>query len=115
MASRMEISFKSKKLKKVIEDEKALQRNYGERMARSIMMRMGVLHAASTLAEVPIDRPDRCHQLTKDRDEEFAVDLVHPKRLVFEVDYDPIPRKGDGGIDKEGATAITIIEIVDYH
>ena len=53
--------------------------------------------------------------LTEDRDEQYAVDLVHPKRLIFEVNHDPIPRNEDGGIDLTKVTAITIVEVVDYH
>ena len=84
-------------------------------MARAIMTRMAVLEAAANLAEVPVDKPERCHQLTENRDEQFAVDLVHPERLVFEVDHDPIPRVADGGISRQDVTAVMIIEVVDYH
>ena len=50
-----------------------------------------------------------------DRKDEFAVDLVHPYRLVFRPDHDPVPRKDDGGIELEAITAIEIVEVVDYH
>lgn len=79
------------------------------------MIRLAVLKAARTLALVPTTPPDRRHQLRGDRDEQFAVDLVHPHRLVFEANHDPLPRKDDGGIDVEQVTAITIIEVIDYH
>ena len=84
-------------------------------MARVIMMRMAVLRSARSLAMVPTTRPDRRHQLVGDRDERFAVDLVYPYRLVFEANHEPLPRKDDGGIDTEQVTAITIIDVVDYH
>ena len=45
----------------------------------------------------------------------FAIDLVHPFRLVFEPNHDPLPRRKDGGIDLEQVTAIKILEVVDYH
>lgn len=60
-------------------------------------------------------RPHRCHQLSGDRDEEFAIDIVHPFRLVFEVAHDPIPRDEFGGVDKERVTAIRFLEVTDYH
>ena len=47
-------------------------------------------------------RIGRCHQLKNNRKEQFAVDLVHPYRLVFE-------KKG------EDVQIAFIIEIVDYH
>lgn len=84
-------------------------------MAKTIMIRLAVLKAAHILALVPTTPPDRRHQLRGDRDEQFAVDLVHPHRLVFEANHDPLPRKDDGGVDLEQVTAITIIEVIDYH
>lgn len=79
------------------------------------MNRIAVLKAARTLALVPMTPPDRRHQLRGDRDEQFAVDLVHPHRLVFEANHDPVPRKEGGGIDVVQVTAITITDVIDYH
>ena len=45
----------------------------------------------------------RCHPLSNDRDGQYAMDLVHPYRLVFIKD-------DDGKIH-----IVKIIEIVDYH
>ncbi len=79
------------------------------------MMRLAVLESAETLSQVPRTRPDRMHQLKGDRDEQYAVYLAHPKRLVFEPNHDPLPRKSDGGVDLERVTAIKVVEVVDYH
>ncbi len=84
-------------------------------MARVIMVRLAVLRGANHLGLVPVERPDRRHQLTGPLKNNFAVDLVHPFRLVFRPDHNPIPRKDDGGIDLEAVTAIEIIELIDYH
>lgn len=107
--------FRTRKLEKTFNSAEVLQKAYGARMAKAIMIRLAVLKAARTLALVPTTPPDRRHQLRGDRDEQFAVDLVHPHRLVFEAYHDPLPRKDDGGIDVEQVTAITIIEVIDYH
>jgi plasmid maintenance system killer protein len=111
----LEISFKNKRLRKLFESAPELQRKYGNRVARTIMMRIGVLKEASHLGEVPTTKPERCHQLKANRDEQFAVDLVHPNRLVFVSSHNPTPRNDDGGINKHEVKAITIIEVVDYH
>lgn len=79
------------------------------------MMRLAVLRAARSLALVPTTPPDRRHQLGGDRHEQFAVDLVHPYRLVFVPDHQPMPRRDDGGIDMERVTAVTIVDVIDYH
>ncbi len=111
----MDITFRTRKLEKTFNSAAALQKAYGARMAKAIMNRLAVLKAARTLALVPTTPPDRRHQLRGDRDEQFAVDLVHPYRLIFEPNHDPLPRKDDGGLDVEQVTAITIIDVVDYH
>ena len=111
----MHILYKNRKLLKIFDSEKCLRREYGDRCARAIMARLDVLRSATCLAEVPYSKPERCHQLKQDRDEQFAVDLYRSYRLVFEVAHDPIPRTANGGIDKELVTAIRIMEVIDYH
>ena len=111
----MDIAFRTRKLEKTFNSAGELQKAYGARMAKTIMIRFAVLKAARTLSLVPTTPPDRRHQLRGDRDEQFAVDLVHPSRLVFEPNHDPLPRKDDGGIDVEQVTAITITDVIDYH
>ncbi|HJN25468.1 MAG TPA: hypothetical protein QGG18_07250 [Rhodospirillales bacterium] len=111
----MDIAFRTRKLEKVFNAAIALQKTYGARMARVIMMRMAVLKSARNLGQLPTMPPDRRHQLSGSRDEQFAVDLVHPHRLVFAPNHEPLPRKSDGGIDTEQVTAITILDVIDYH
>ena len=111
----MDIAFRTRKLAKIFNSAHALQKAYGKRMTRVIMNRLAVLKAAPSLALVPTTPPDRRHQLHGDRDEHFAVDLVHPWRLVFVPNHEPFPRRDDGGIHTEQVTSITIIDVVDYH
>ena len=79
------------------------------------MMRLAVLANAPTLAAVPHSPPDRRHQLTGDREGQYAVDLDHQNRLIYVPNHDPVPRLNDGGIDIDRVTAITIMEVTDYH
>ena len=111
----MEIRFKTRKLERAFNSERELVRNHGSRMARTIMLRMAVLRGANHLGLVPADKPVRRHQLSGDRKDHFAVDLVHPFRLVFRPDHDPIPERDDGGIDLEAVSVIEIVEVIDYH
>ena len=111
----MDIAFRTRKLAKTFNRADALRRTYGARMAETIETRMAFLMAAGNLSMVPTEPPYRRHQLAGDRDERFAVDLVHPYRLVFEPDHDPVPRKDDGGIDVARVTAIEVTEVTDYH
>lgn len=111
----MEISFAKRRLERVFNSEKELIRKFGAPMARKIQTRMAVLKGAGNLSLVPKEKPTRRHQLSQDRDEEFAVDLVHPYRLIFVPNHNPMPRLDDGGIDISNVTAIQIREVVDYH
>ena len=111
----MDICFRTNKLRKLFSAEKLLTKAYGDRMANVIKDRMAVLEGVSHLASVPWTPPVRLHQLSQNRDEQFAVDLVNPNRLVFEPYHDPIPRMKDGGIDLQKVTAIKILEVTDYH
>ena len=115
MIASVDVKFMNSKMQKRFESEAQLKRRYGYRMARKISGHIAILRSLPCLAEVPAERPYRCHQLKADRDEQFAIDLVHPFRLVFEVDDDPIPRDKFGVIDRVRVTAIKNIEVIDYH
>ena len=110
----MDISFRTRKLKRQMESAKAMQKAFGQR-ARALRRRLRVLSVAACLADVPSDPPDCCHPLTGDRAGQFAVSLTGNWRLVFEPDHNPLPEHPAGGIDVSKVTAITIIEVVDYH
>ena len=111
----MDIAFKTRKLEKVFNSERALNATYGSRMARTIAIRLAVLRNARDLAMVPTNPPERRHRLSGERNGQYAVDLVHPHRLVLQPNHDPVPRLADGGIDVGHVTAITIVEVIDYH
>ena len=76
---------------------------------------MMVLANAAALSDVPVTPPMRRHQLRGSRDEQYAVDLAHPYRLVFTPDHRPLPRRADGGIALEQVAAIVIMGVEDYH
>ncbi|HLA83197.1 MAG TPA: hypothetical protein VJL29_00255 [Thermoguttaceae bacterium] len=110
----MEISFATSKLAKLCNSESKLRGTYGPRQASLIQQRLVDLSAADTLNLMKA-LPGRCHQLTQNLDGLFAVDLVHPDRLVFRPDHDPLPQLPGGGLDWSKVAKIEIIGIGDYH
>jgi len=111
----VDIEFEKSKLRDVFNNESNLIATYGKENGRKIMRRMSVLRAAKNLEQVSHKKPERRHQLSGKRKDEFAVDLKHPFRLVFRPHHDPIPLKEDGGIDLKLVTSIIIIRVEDYH
>ena len=108
----MNINFKNETWKDLCEQENLAQRKLGPKMAKKLRGRLADLMTASSVTELCTGRP---HPLTGDRAGQFALDLVHPNRLVFEPDHDPVPRTEDGGIDWSQVTQVCIVWIGDYH
>ncbi len=111
----MEINFLTRKQHRLFNSEVELRREYGTRIGVTIMRRLEFMAAAQCLEEIPHTPPYRRHELTGNRKGQLAVDLGHPHRLVFEPDHDPVPTKAAGGLDLRRITAITILEVEDYH
>lgn len=111
----MEITFTSRKLQKVCNSEKEMRARFGKPLAERLKQRLAELKAAETLEDIRRLPSARCHELSQNRKGQLAVDVVHPKRLIFEPDHNPVPRKPDGGLDWPHVTRIRVIEIIDYH
>ena len=60
------------------------ERAYGREMADKIHQRIDELHAADTVERMIQWNTGRCHLLTQNRKGQYAMDLIHPFRLVFE-------------------------------
>lgn len=110
----MEIAFVTDRLQQLCESAAKLRRKHGEGCAKKVQHRLSDLRAAVTLADFD-HLPGRCHELTGDREGQVALDLADGKRLVLEPDHDPVPTKADGGLDRASVTAVTVVEIADYH
>lgn len=111
----MEISFKTNKLAKHCNSYQNAVKMWGEPMAKKIVQRLNELRAANDLSVISHLPPPRLHELIGKRDDEYAVDLVHPARLIFKVDQSPLPVLADGGVDRSKVTSIMIVEVEDYH
>ncbi|MFZ1977229.1 MAG: type II toxin-antitoxin system RelE/ParE family toxin [Bacteroidota bacterium] len=110
----MEIKYKNRRLEQSLTDPKTMVKTYGNR-AKKVNQRLKEIKASATLAVLKTIPAAHCHQLSADRDDQFAVDISANFRMILEPDYDPIPRKDDGGIDCDQITAIKILEVKDYH
>jgi proteic killer suppression protein len=86
----MKITFQTRKFEKAANSESQGNRLWGPILAAKVRQRLFELNAANTLAEMSTLPPPRCHQLTEDLDEQFAVDVSRNQRLVFQVADDPI-------------------------
>ncbi|MCR9080947.1 MAG: hypothetical protein NXH89_00885 [Cyclobacteriaceae bacterium] len=112
----MNITYRTKKLKKQAEDLRELAKAFGVN-AKKVKMRLEDLKAAKNLEEIRKLPGARCHQLSgKNYKGYLAVDITRNRRLIFEPNHDPIPTKEDGGLDWSQVTVITIEELCyDYH
>ncbi len=110
----MEIRL-SRKMAKVCNSEREMRAKLGANGAKRLQQRLAELQAVETLKDMERLPAARCHQLAGDRKGQLAVDLVHPRRLVFEPDHTPRPTKDDGGLDWSKVTRIVVVEIADYH
>ena len=71
-------------------------------MAVKIQQRIDEISAVDSVEDMIQYRIGRCHLLNGDRIGQYAVDLIHPYRLVFE-------KRG------KQIQIANIMEIVDYH
>lgn len=98
----MQVNYKNRQIEKICTNASAATKKYGKRTAGLIHQRVDELYAADSVEMLVQFRIGRCHQLVGDRKGQFAMDLEHPLRLVFEVIRDEIQ-------------IAEIQEIVDYH
>jgi len=96
------IEYKNNKIEKVCTNAYEAEKKYGREMAEKIQLRIDQISAALSVEMMVQYKIGRCHPLKGKRKEQYAVDLVHPHRLVFE-------KKGNE------IQIANIIEIVDYH
>ena len=98
----MLIQYKNRQIQRVCTVASVAERKYGKRMAEKIQQRVDEIMAADTVELMIQFRIGRCHPLKGDRKGQYAVDLVHPYRLVFKI----------GGTEVQIAC---ILMIEDYH
>lgn len=79
-------------------------------MGNKLTQRVRELDNAPNLGDIKNIPAARLHRLEGQRADEFAVDLIHPFRLIFK------PILEDADLDKlESITIVRIEEVIDYH
>ena len=111
----MKIVFLSERAAAEFNDFKQLSRRYGPENAKRIRGRLDDLRAAANFAELHSLFGGRFHPLRADRAGQFALDVRHPQRLIFEPADEPLPLKPDGGLEWSLVTAVRILGVEDYH
>lgn len=104
----MYINFINNKTRAVCEDIKTAQRKLGHDCARRLFQRLTEMRACENLKILHALPGPRCHPLIDNRQGQYAVDLTHPRRLIF------LP-KFEGEFDEKLVTDVEIIDITDYH
>lgn len=98
----MKIEYNSKSIEKVCTNATVAEKKYGLQMAEKIQMRIDQIKASDSINQMIQFHIGRCHLLRGNRKNQFAMDLVHPYRLIFE--------------EKDNEIKIAnILGIVDYH
>ena len=98
----LEVIYKNNKIRAVCTNAKVAERQSGRKMAEKTHQRIDEISAADSVEMMVRFHIGRCHPLSQNRKGQFAVDLVQPYRLVFEI------------TEKEVQIA-SIQEITDYH
>mgnify|MGYP000003460239 CR=1 FL=1 len=97
----MQIEYNNKVKAVCTNADKAI-RTYGVEMAEKLHSRLDQIRAIDSVEHLIQFQFGRCHALKGNRKNQYAMDLVHPYRLIFE-------KKGND------IQIVRIIEITDYH
>lgn len=104
----MNISFSSKRLQKILTEERLLKKYYSN-YYKNIKSRLTEIYAANSLNEIPNVPPPRRHKLTGDKNNMWGIDYSKNRRIVI---------SPDGNYDINNLSTITSIVIEtleDYH
>jgi toxin HigB-1 len=110
----MEIHFENLKLKELANDERKAIQKLGKLRAKIFYKRLELLYFADTPEDLKF-LPGNFHQLKYSRLGQWACDLSHPYRLVFEVYCFPKQNNFNNGGKIADLCRVQIIEIIDYH
>jgi len=110
----MEIFYANSRIQKICTIDKIAQKMLGKKCATILDERLRQMVQAVNLEQLRFE-PGAWHELAGDRKGQLACSLLGRVRMVFTPANDPRPVKPDGGLDWSQVTAVTNLEIVDYH
>lgn len=110
----MNVSYKSKKLAKTVDNLKSIKKHYGVR-SKKVNQRIEDLNSSANMEIFKLICPS-CHPLTGNMNEEFAIEISGNHRIIFIINQDPIPVDKKNQIIYSKITDIKILDIgEDYH
>ncbi len=98
----IELKYRDKKLQQQCENYGKAKKELGKLRAEKLHQRINEMESIPNINIMISTRLGRCHRLSGDRKDQYAVDLDHPFRLIFELFDDKIE-------------IVELLEIVDYH
>jgi toxin HigB-1 len=98
----LQIEYKSRGLEKVCTNAHDAEMKHGKIMAAKIHQRIDEITAADSVEIMIQFKIGGCHILRGDRKKQYAMTLIQPYRLVFEMRGSEIQ-------------IARVIEIIDYH
>jgi proteic killer suppression protein len=100
---------------KYLDDDKEVVRKHGFVNAKKIINCLNALRVAHCLGDIIDEGRFRCHLLKADLSGCYALDIMHPHRMVIQPTNEPIPMKNNNEIDTSKVTEVKIVSIGDYH
>jgi len=110
----MNLTFANKGLEKWANNFKLSQKKHGKKRAFKYHQRLEDMRDAESFNDLQF-LPGNFHNLSGNRNGQWACDLDHPYRLIFEPADKPVPTNEHGTPILSEMRIVAIIEIVDYH
>ena len=98
----MEVVYKNKQIQKICEINSVAIKKYGIELTKKVQIRIKLIRQFANVEQLISSGLGRCHKLIGNRKNQYALDLIHPYRLIFIVIGEQIQ-------------IAEIQEIVDYH
>ena len=109
MGYKLKITISDRTLNKVIINSSKLRREYGTENAKKIIQRYNELENIPNLEMMVRFRIGRCHLLKGNLKGKYALDLVHPFRMIIEPIFDNENR------ELKNVVSVSIVKMEDYH